>query len=362
MNDTEIAKDNYLVGIDELKIIAMFFIVILHILGHGGVIHAADLFSANYEVATLLESFCLCAVDCYAFITGYLLYKRRVKLSRILKLWCEVETYSLVIGIGSAWITGNVLSTKQIIMSLLPFLSKQYWYFTIYVGVFFLSPYLNLILQKFSRDTMKKMMLTIMVLVCVIPSIVNFDLFETPTGSLFWMCFCYIVGGYIAKYQVQIRKPIWLYLLGALSMWGIRWIYDILYLNIQEGYLGGVYITLNSYVSPLCVLSAMGLFSTLINRKVSNMKYNRLMKKVASMSFAVYLIHDNGNFKKFIWNDFFSKYSELNIWGVVISVIATAILVYCICLGFELVRSVLFKKVDKLLDKVDKFNFIFRVE
>lgn len=362
MNETEMAKENYLVGIDELKVISMFFIVILHILGHGGVINATELFSANYEVAALIESFCLCAVDCYAFTTGYLLYKKKVKLSRILKLWFEVEVYSLVIGIGSAVVTGNTLTVKQILMSLFPFLSKQYWYFTIYVGVFFLSPYLNLILQKFSRNIMKKMILTILLLVCVIPSIINFDLFETPTGSLFWMSFCYIIGGYVAKYQVKIRNPRCLYLIGALFMWGVRWIYDLLYLNVQEGYSGGVYITLNSYVSPLCVISAMGLFAVMINRKVSDVKYCRIIRKVASMSFAVYLIHDNYNFKKFIWNNSFQSYSELNIGEMVLSIIGTAIIVYSICLGFEFIRSVVLKKADKIIEKADKFNFIFEVE
>lgn len=364
MKDIGFIKDNYLVGIDELKIISMFFIVILHILGHGGVIKATDLFSLNYGASTMLESLCLCAVDCYALATGYLLCSRSFKLSRIVKLWCEVEAYSIVVGIGSALITGNAddLTLKQILMSLLPFLSKQYWYFTIYVGVFFLSPYLTLILHKFSRDSLKRMMLTVIFLVCVIPSIINFDLFETPTGSLFWMCFCYIVGGYIAKYQVEIKKPVLLYFLGSLLMWGSRWLYDIMYLTIEDGYNGGVYVTLSSYVSPFCVLSAIGLLGKFKERKIFSKKHSCFIRKISSMSFAVYLIHDNVNFKKYIWYDFFIRYSELNFIDMIIRVIGSAIIVYCICLIFELIRSILMEKPNKLIEKIDKFNYLFEAK
>lgn len=63
--------DNRNYGIDLLRIIAMFAVVILHIQVFGGVINNVKEFSVNYEIAWTLETLCYCAVDIYVIITGY---------------------------------------------------------------------------------------------------------------------------------------------------------------------------------------------------------------------------------------------------------------------------------------------------
>lgn len=240
MEEERISKnENYSIGIGEAKILCMFFIVLLHTLGHGGVIAGTELLSINYEIMWLMKCFCLCAVNCYAIISGYLLVNKSFKLSRIFKLWIEVEFFSIFVVIISMLIPGNTVSGRQLVLSFFPFLSKQYWYFTIYVGVFFLTPYLNLMVRKFSKKSIEKMLITIFALVCIIPTIINFDLFETPTGSLFWMCYCYLIGGYIKQYGVRINRPLFLYGLGAIVMWGGRFAYEVMKKRNDLEYGGG---------------------------------------------------------------------------------------------------------------------------
>ena len=60
-------KRNY--GIDMLRLVAMFFVVICHVLGHGGVMKNAT--GYNYSVSSLLQIVAYCAVNCYAIISGY---------------------------------------------------------------------------------------------------------------------------------------------------------------------------------------------------------------------------------------------------------------------------------------------------
>ena len=61
-------------GIDLLKIVSMFMVVILHILGHGGVLeHALDL-SLNDTIAWFIEILCYPAVNIFALTKAHILF------------------------------------------------------------------------------------------------------------------------------------------------------------------------------------------------------------------------------------------------------------------------------------------------
>ena len=62
-------KKNY--GIDALRMLAMFMVVVLHILAHGGVLNASARLTSQYEAGWFLQSAAFCAVDVFALISGY---------------------------------------------------------------------------------------------------------------------------------------------------------------------------------------------------------------------------------------------------------------------------------------------------
>ena len=57
-------------GVDLLRMVAMWMVVILHILNKGGALGASAPLSAGRETALLLDMAAYCAVDCYG-ISGY---------------------------------------------------------------------------------------------------------------------------------------------------------------------------------------------------------------------------------------------------------------------------------------------------
>ena len=77
-------------GIDLLRIVSMYMVVILHILGNGGVLTNLELLSLNYYSAWFLEISCYCAVNCYALITGYVMVDSKFSYKKILNLWLDV--------------------------------------------------------------------------------------------------------------------------------------------------------------------------------------------------------------------------------------------------------------------------------
>ena len=57
----------------------MFFVVLLHSLGHGGVLKNTIIDSPQYKFAWFLEIFAYCAVDVFALISGYVSYTNKEK-------------------------------------------------------------------------------------------------------------------------------------------------------------------------------------------------------------------------------------------------------------------------------------------
>ena len=55
-------------GIDFLRLVLMFMICVLHVLGHGGVLKASKIGSVQSNLFWFLEIFSICAVDAFALI------------------------------------------------------------------------------------------------------------------------------------------------------------------------------------------------------------------------------------------------------------------------------------------------------
>lgn len=74
-------------GIDSLRVLCMFMIVIWHILWRGGVLANVSVPSLQYDIAWLLAMLAFGAVNCYGLISGYVGVRSRFKLSNLVELW-----------------------------------------------------------------------------------------------------------------------------------------------------------------------------------------------------------------------------------------------------------------------------------
>lgn len=133
-------------GIDLLRIIAMFFVVILHALGHGGVLDNVETGSPQYSLAWALEIIAYPAVDTFALITGYVSFSQRHPHSLAktcagyCTTWLQVVYYCVLITIALQIINTKWITISDLIYSFFPVTNNMYWYFTAYTGVIVLSP------------------------------------------------------------------------------------------------------------------------------------------------------------------------------------------------------------------------------
>lgn len=130
-------------GIDFLRMISMIMIVMLHTLGHGGILRSVSFLSVHYQIAWLLEVIAFGAVNTYAMISGFVSVDSHFKISNILILWLQVLFYGILINTVFFFLLPESRNTSGWIQALFPVTRKEYWYFTAYAGVFFLSPFIN---------------------------------------------------------------------------------------------------------------------------------------------------------------------------------------------------------------------------
>ena len=97
MDEPKLCKRN--TGIDFLRILAMFYVVMLHTLGHGGILGSLSAQNQSYNIVWFLEIWAYSAVDIFALISGFVGYREEekpIKYSSYILLWVQAIFYGVV--------------------------------------------------------------------------------------------------------------------------------------------------------------------------------------------------------------------------------------------------------------------------
>lgn len=296
-----------IISFDILKIMCMIMVVILHLASYGIQNISIEFMSVPYCTISILKSFSIVAVNCFVLISGYFLCQSDIRLKKATNLWIQVETYSIGIYLVLVFVPGSGVhfSIQQLIKHTFPLLTNQYWFFTYYILLFLIAPMLNIFIRNVEQAQFKRCLFILIIIFSVVPTCNIFnDNFGTNSGySLLWFIVLYLIASYIRLYSIKGKY------------WGhIYIILSIILLCIQ--FLGdsiGHTISIFSYIKNLAfqynslfVLGAsVALFMATTKSKLhfSNNKINLLISNVASLSFAVYLFHENSSFRNYLWNN-----------------------------------------------------------
>lgn len=327
-------------GIDALRIISMFMVVVLHMLGNGGILDTAECLSANYSVAWLLELFAFCAVNCYGLISGYVGLRAKYRYSNIMTLWLQVAFYTIGITFVFYFFRPEWVTFDRIKAAFLPVFSYQYWYFSAYFALFFIIPVLNIVVEKLPKKNLRAVIISVLLLFSVLQVGFGCDVFTVGNGySTIWLAVLYVLGAYFKKYEILKKfKPIQcllIYLLCVLITWGSK-----LYME----YAGiGLSDILVNYLSPTMVLAGVSLFAFFIHIR-PGLIGSKIISKLSPLAFGVYLIHVH----PFVWNVMTYKLTGLlngSAMRLVTGVLLISLAVFLICIMIDFIRTVLFNVI-----------------
>ena len=333
-------------GIDLLRIIAMWMVVILHVLGQGGVLNRAPMLSVRYETLWLLETLAYCAVNCYALISGYVGLHSKFKISNIIGLWLQAAFYSvLVMVIFSVAVPGSV-NADIVKRAFFPVASFQYWYFTAYFALFFFTPFLNHLILTLPRQRAKQLVFTLVLLLSVLPTLWHEDLFGTNVGyTPVWLAALYLLGAYVKKYETGRKRSagkllLW-YLFFCVLSWAVHWALESLTLQKTGEAQLGKYLT--EYTSPTILGAALALFLLFSNLNITSAFAKRCIGMLSPHAFGVYLIHTTPLIWVYLLYDRFAFFADHSTKVCVLMVLGTASAIYLACTAIDALRLGLFR-------------------
>lgn len=285
-------------NMELLRIFSMIIIVLSHYVYHGGLL--AEILSANQILAQLLKIGGKLGVTYFVLISAYFLVDSKFNIRSVIKLFLETSFYAVLILIIKYFVSGGY-SVVEIFKSLFAPIYGLYWFPTAYIGMYVCFPLLNIIVNKLGKNLLK-----IQILFSLVFGLINF-LF---VGSRFlysdfiWFLYLYFWGAYIKRYRIEIIEAHSI-IIGSGSILLI-WMSSVL-ISATGNFLGSEAIARQAYyfsgiTSPLVIIAGIGLFVTFKNMDIS---YNRVINYFGSLTFPVYLLHDNPYFRETMWKKLF---------------------------------------------------------
>lgn len=116
------------IGIDILRVVSMFFIIIGHILMQGGVLSAFcnEGLQVGYYFFNTIYVLAFCGVNCFALVSGYVGWQNTFKLEKIIKLWANVVFWSVGVSLILFIYNKEFFSVKEAISMFLPLIRGRY--------------------------------------------------------------------------------------------------------------------------------------------------------------------------------------------------------------------------------------------
>lgn len=342
-------------NIELLRILTMVGVIILHYNNPsiGGGLRLVEAGSLNYYFLCFIESVFVCAVDLFMIISGYFMFPSKKRyIWKPIQLIIQVMIFSVAKYIFIQGILNGSFEIVELIRSLIP----SNYFVILYIVVFFVSPYINILFDNIDEKQAFKLMIVLITLFSVYPTIV--DILREVTKNEFTglssigaygsqygysainFILCYCVGAYIKKNENQLKKVnnrILLVLLASsvfiMTVWSV--------INDQIGY----YMEKSAweYCNPLVILNGFCFF--LLFKRI-NIRYNKTINSLAKGSFAVYLLHIN-----LVNHIGVGKFVNGNILILALHMICSATVIYvtcsCVYFFYSRIEGFVFSKLKK---------------
>lgn len=322
-------------GFDYLKLLLMFMICILHVLGQGGILDSLSNNTYLYYIAYYIEIICIIAVNCYVIISGYLNINKQIKINKLVILWLQVIFYSVIVSY-LLYLFGYIEIDYIFLKQFLPISNNIYWFMTAYFGLYLFMPFINKLINSLNRKETKLLLITILILTLLEYICKRF--YMNNGYSFLWLVFLYMIGAIIKKInlfdKIKTFKLVILFIFNSLIS---------LIILIITNKTNMIY----NYNSPINILNSILL--VIIFSRIT--KENKIYK-LSKYSLGVYLFQCNYVIWDLIYNKFILN-SNINIITFILNLVKGTLILFMLGLIIEYIRDKCFK-----LLRYDKITYI----
>lgn len=358
-----------------LRILSMLFIVIYHMIIHGRVFEDISSNSVK-EILTIIEFLIIIHVNLFVLITGYFQSESNFKQS---KFWSIINSslfYKLIIIIVLSLFGIISLNKLTILKELFIINLSQYWFIKVYLFLYCLSPFINILIRNITRKNYQKLIIVLFVLFSVIPYITGEQGFENNGYTLYNFIFLYLVGGYLRKYPLEnsyfmrrfsknlvIIFFVSIYIFAAMLNYSIsKTCMSLLNINtIMNEISNNVLRMTLMYSNPLIIIQSITFFYIFKMLKFKSSFVN----SISRTTLGVYLIHDNNYIRKILYDCINIHNSTIDSYWFILYLLLMSIIVFVCCSIIEWLRQLVFKfiytrKVSKKI-RDNYYNWIHSI-
>lgn len=303
MNDTTNTRNP---AMDIIRLFALFTVVSVHFFLNSGFYNTIVNCPRMYIMVAMRTFFMIC-VPLFLVLSGYLLKNKKPTKKYYTKLFYTIGIYvlaSLACAVYNYIQSPETFSVMGSIWGVFNFTTATYgWYVEMYIGLFLLIPFLNVIYNNLETQKQKMWLIGTMLILTAVPTflnsfqILNFDWWLMPGSSnnfdsIFpdhWLSIYpvtyYFIGCYLREYPIKISALKNLILIiGCFGIFGLYVVYR------TRGALS-VYDYWNGHDSVFSVIQTILVFNLFANLKYSKVgeKSSKILAYLSKLTLGAYL-------------------------------------------------------------------------
>lgn len=292
---------------DLIRILAFFFVVSVHFFLKNG-FYSQTVAGKRMFIMVLMRSFFIICVPLFITLSGYLLRKKTLEkgyYKRISKIIITYILASLLCVVYSVVFLEKDFTVQSIILDILSFSAAPYsWYIEMYLGLFLLIPFLNIVYNAMPSQKSKIWLIFTFFILTSLPSVLNiydltsFDWLAVPSSSStmneimpnWWQRIYpityYYMGCYLSEYGLKIKKSVnailivlWTIFSGTFCYWR----------SYKTTFISGDWC---GYQSPFNVILTLLVFAFIINTNFDKMPNGlaKFIQKISGLCLGGYLV------------------------------------------------------------------------
>lgn len=203
-------KKERILGLDIIRTIAVSLVILIHSYAYRKVLDI-NLLSVKWLVMTFIHYITYACVPLFMVLSGYLLSKKRLSGKYYISIVPILISY-IVISLISTYVVkhsqNEVIVLKDTILSFLNFTVGYSWYVEMYIGLFLLVPFFNIMFDAITSKKGHIVLISSLAFLTFLPNV--FTSFKLDVVPDFWAVIYpityYFIGAYISKYKPKIPK------------------------------------------------------------------------------------------------------------------------------------------------------------
>ena len=294
------------INLDIIRIFSLFCVICVHFFYYSE-FYNENVTGPRMFIMCLFRSFFIICVPMFLILTGYLMNQKKIEKSYykgIIKILVVYFLCSILYSLIVKYYDKNDMNIFIFLKNILSYEGTKYsWYVEMYIGLFLIIPFLNLIFNNIQDKNKTKLLLYTLIFMVGIPCILNIHRF----GSFEWWkqpainnkylkiipqwwnnlypIFYYFLGAYLKKYPIKMScKFNLIFLMLAVTVDGAFNFYR----SYGNKYVFGIW---NDYASFSVMLVSFLTFNLLLKISVNtNEKFEEILKIISDSCFGAYLI------------------------------------------------------------------------